>query len=105
MNGSLMFTDHATKKDKRLMDPKPHIPQPQPERRSEDTLFHVLVVASLAAIVLALASFALKLVEERAVTAQVLRLTEDAIKGQQPACRVEIIGGIKVEHCVRMVGF
>lgn len=91
-----MLRDHADRSQKL------GIPQPQPSR-GDQNLSELLVIVALISILMALASFALKLRNERAVTAEILRLTEQAIKSQQPACRIEVISGIKVEHCIRTV--
>lgn len=48
-------------------------------------------------------NYILTLIELRGTRDQIYAMTEEAITTQQEVCCVEIVQGIKVEHCVKTI--
>lgn len=94
MNGALMFTDHADKSAK--------LNRKSPRRWYEIGL--PVVAATLLVILLVATHFAIQAANQRAITAAILRLTEQSIKLAEETCEMQEISGIRVRFCVKAVG-
>lgn len=98
MNKSLMFTDHADKDAKLTAKPG------TAAFKEWHQVSPLITIAAILALVVVAAHFAIQLSEQRALTAEILRLTEQSIKLAEESCDTQEVSGIRMRFCVKAVG-
>jgi hypothetical protein len=71
--------------------------------RIRQTFKHMAAFAAVAALLTVGVPYVLDFIEYRSQVAGIKQITEGALTGTGQFCRIEVISGIQVEHCVRTV--